>query len=101
MSLQDTYYLTNIIVMCLSMVLLTVLVISVFYIMKKFSQLSDNVNRRIDDIGRIVDDPGDVAADIEHAAAGEVIGVETVLRHEFRHGEAGRTGANRRKRRQR
>lgn len=64
MSLQDTYYLTNIIVMILAMVLLTALVIFVFYIMRKFTELSDGVNKRLDEVGRIVDNPADVASDV-------------------------------------
>ncbi len=69
MTLQDVFYLTNIIVMILAIILLAALVILVFYIMKKFGQLSDNLNRRIDAVGRIVDDPVDLASDIGAAMA--------------------------------
>ena len=69
MSLQDTYYLTNIIVMILAIILLTALVILVFYIMRRIGQLSDNINRRLDEVGKIVEDPADVAAEVGAAMA--------------------------------
>ena len=69
MSLQDIFYLTNTIVMVLAIILLTALVILVFYIKQKFGQLVDNINRRVDAVGKIVDDPSDIAADVGAAMA--------------------------------
>jgi hypothetical protein len=69
MSLQNWFYLTNIIVMVLAIVLLAALVVLVFYIMRKFGQLSDNISRRVDAVGKIVDDPADLAAEVGAAMA--------------------------------
>ena len=69
MSLQDTFYLVTIIMEILAIVLLAALVISVFYIMKKFGELSDNVNKKINAAGKIVEDPADVAMDVGAALA--------------------------------
>ncbi len=69
MSLQDTYYLTSIISQAFVIVLLATLVIFVFFMMKKFGQLSDNINRKIDAAGKIVEDPADVAMDLGAALA--------------------------------
>jgi hypothetical protein len=69
MSLQDIFYLTNTIVMALAIILLTALVVLVFYIKQKFGQLVDNINRRVDAVGKIVDDPADIAADVGAAMA--------------------------------
>jgi uncharacterized membrane protein len=69
MSLQNVFYLTNIIVMILAIILLVALVILVFVIMKKFTELANNISRRIDTVGRIIDDPVDVAAEMGAAMA--------------------------------
>ena len=69
MSLQDTFYLITIIMEVLAIVLLGALVAFVFFMMKKFGQLSDNINRKIDAAGKIVEDPADVAMDVGAALA--------------------------------
>ena len=69
MSLQDVYYLTNIIVMILAIILLAALVILVFFIKSKIGQLAENINHRVDEVGKIMEDPADVAADIGAAMA--------------------------------
>ena len=53
----------------LAIVLLGALVAFVFFMMKKFGQLSDNINRKIDAAGKIVEDPADVAMDVGAALA--------------------------------
>lgn len=69
MSLQEIFYLVTIVMEILAILLLLVLVIFVFFIMKKFSEISDNINRKIDAAGKIVEDPADVAIDIGAAIA--------------------------------
>jgi uncharacterized membrane protein len=69
MSLQDTFYLITIIMETLAIILLAALVVFVFFMMKKFGQLSDNINRKIDAAGKIVEDPADVAFDVGAAIA--------------------------------
>lgn len=69
MSLQEIFYLVTIIMEVLAIVLLTALVVFVFFMMKKFGQLSDNINRKIDAAGKIVEDPADVAMDVGAALA--------------------------------
>jgi hypothetical protein len=53
----------------LAIILLAALVAFVFFMMKKFGQLSDNINRKIDAAGKIVEDPADVAMDVGAALA--------------------------------
>ena len=69
MSLQDIFYFITIIMEVLAIILLTALVVFVFFMMKKFGQLSDNINRKIDAAGKIVEDPADVALDVGAALA--------------------------------
>jgi uncharacterized membrane protein len=75
MNLQNTFYLTTIIMEVFAILLLVALVILVFVMMKKFAdlsdtvdkkftQLSDNVNKQISAAGQIVEHPSDVATDI-------------------------------------
>jgi len=69
MSLQDTFFIITIIMEVLAIILLAMLVVFVFFMMKKFGQLSDNISRKIDAAGKIVEDPADVAMDIGAALA--------------------------------
>jgi uncharacterized membrane protein len=63
MNLQNTFYLTTIVMEVLAILLIAALVILVFFIMKKLGQLSDNVNKKIDAVGQIVEHPGDIAVE--------------------------------------
>ena len=69
MSLQETFYLVTIIMEVMAIALLVVLVVFVFFMMKKFGQLSDNINRKINAAGKIVEDPSEVAMDVGAALA--------------------------------
>lgn len=71
--LQNIFYATTIIMEFLAIVLLALLVICVFYIMRKIGQLSDNLNRKIDAAGHIVENPGEVAAEVGGALAAQAV----------------------------
>lgn len=73
MTLQDTFYVVAIISFSMSIILLTSLVVLIFFIMKKFGQLADNVNQRVDAVGKIVDNPGEAAVDIGASIIGASI----------------------------
>lgn len=81
MSLQETFYLATIVMEVLAILLLLTLVVFVFFMMKKFGELSDNINRKIDAAGKIVEDPSDIAIDVGAAiVAGSWSKVKKLLR---------------------
>ncbi len=50
MNLQDTYYLLGIIFMSLSLLILIGIIVLVFYIKKKVSDIHDDIKAKLDDI---------------------------------------------------
>ncbi len=50
MNLQDTYYILSIVFMSLSLLLLIGLIVLVFYIKKKITNIHDKIDQRLDDI---------------------------------------------------
>lgn len=79
MSLQDIYYLSNIIFTSLLVVLLVVIIIMLFYIMKVIGKLSDNLNDKIDQVGRITQNAEDVATSVSAVASGAMRTVSSFL----------------------
>lgn len=82
MSLQDIYYLTNIIFTSLLVVLLVVIIIMLFYIMKVIGKLSDNLNEKIDQVGRITQNAEDVASSVSAVASGAIRKVSNLIGNE-------------------
>jgi hypothetical protein len=70
MSLQDIYYLTNIIFMSLLILILLGIVIIMFIIKKKIEEISDNVNAQINRVGRIASNAEEVASSVTAVATG-------------------------------
>jgi uncharacterized membrane protein len=70
MSLQDIFYLTNIIFMSLLIIILLGMVIIMFYIKKKIEEISDNVNEKINAVGRITSNAEEVASSVTAVATG-------------------------------
>ena len=70
MSLQDIYYLTNIIFFTLLNLILLGILILMFYIKKKFDQLQDTIERGVH---RITDNPAETAVDIGTAVTAAAI----------------------------
>lgn len=50
MNLQDTYYILSIVFMSLSLLLFIGLIVLVFYIKKKITNIHDKIDQRLDDI---------------------------------------------------
>ena len=96
MTLQNTFYLTTIIMESLGIVLLVALVVFAFFLMKrfdtltkmvevKFDQITNKLEHHIDAAGRIVEQPGDVAMEVGSAlAAGAVASVARGISRLFR-----------------
>lgn len=63
MTLEDVFHLTAIITFGLATLLLTSLVVLVFFMMKKLGRLLDNIDKRVEAVGKIVEDPGDAAVE--------------------------------------
>jgi hypothetical protein len=64
MNLQETFYLTTIIMEILAIILLLALVVLSIVAIKKFSELSENLNRKIDSVGQAMSNPANVATDV-------------------------------------
>ena len=69
MMLQNTFYIIGIICMTLYTLLLIAIVVLLFYIKKKISDVSKNVEEKIREVKEIVSHPKEVAASVGAAVA--------------------------------
>lgn len=79
MSLQDIYYLTNIIFMSLLILILLGIVIIMFIIKQKIEEISDNVNEQINRVGRIASNAEEVANSVTAVATGAIRKVSGIV----------------------
>jgi hypothetical protein len=75
MNLQDTFYIVGIISMTLYTLLLIAIIILLFYIRKKVSDLAENISKKFEVINDIIKHPKEVATSVAAGVA------ETALTH--------------------
>ncbi len=79
MSLQDIFYLTNIIFMSMMILILVVIVILLFYIKAKIGELSAKISEQIDAVGRITANAETVASSVSAVATGAMKKVSNIM----------------------
>lgn len=79
MSLQDIFYVTNIIFMSLLIFILIIMVVIMFYIWKKISELSSNINEQINRVGKITANAEEVASSVTAVATGAMDKVSRII----------------------
>lgn len=80
MSLQDLFYLLGIIMMSLASLLLLGIVILLFYIKKKITDLHDTIENKINTVSSLVSQSGEIAANVGATLAqGAIKGVARMM----------------------
>ncbi len=79
MHIQDIFYLLGSVMMTMGILLLLGVVIILFYIKKKISDIYDNIEKKINQVSNIASHSGDIAASIGATLAeGAVRGVKNM-----------------------
>lgn len=73
MALQETFYIIGIICMGLYTILLLAVVIVLFYIWKRISDIQKKIEERLEDLKQIFRNPRQTAADMGAAAASNAL----------------------------